>query len=84
MINYKKKYEQKMESMKSTKRIKETEGIKNVYDIGVRNGIEICLAILEDRDPVLIPVEEQKEETEQKPQRTKFYGKRSVTKSEKS
>lgn len=84
MNNYKRMYEQKVESIKSTKRIKETEGLKNLYDVGVRNGIEICLAILEDRDPVLIPVEEQKEETEQKLQRTKFYGKRSVTKSEKS
>lgn len=82
MTNYKKKYEQKMESMKSTKRIKETEGVKNLYDVGVRNGIEICLAILEDRDPVLIPVEEQEEEPIQKSQRTQFYGKRTVTKNE--
>lgn len=77
MKNYRQKYEQKVESIKSTQRIQESNGNNDLYNLGVRNGIELCLAILEDREPNLIVVEQTKEEeTKQESKRTQFHGKR--------
>lgn len=77
MVNYKRMYEQKVESLKSTQRIQEANGNKDLYNIGIQNGIELCLAVLEDREPNLIVVEQTKEEeTKQESKRTQFHGKR--------
>ena len=77
MKNYRQKYEQKVESIKSTQRIQESNGNNNLYNIGVRNGIELCLAILEEREPELIQFEQTKEtETKEEPKRVQFHGKR--------
>lgn len=77
MKNYRQKYEQKVESIKSIQRIQESNGNNDLYNLGVRNGIELCLAILEDREPELIVVEQVEEvETKQEPKRTQFHGKR--------
>lgn len=77
MKNYRQKYEQKVESIKSTQRIQESNGNNDLYNLGVRNGIELCLAILEDREPELIQFEQTKEtETKEEPKRVQFHGKR--------
>lgn len=77
MKNYRQKYEQKVESIKSTQRIQESNGNNDLYNLGVRNGIELCLAILEEREPELIQFEQTKEsETKEEPKRVQFHGKR--------
>ena len=77
MNNYKRMYEQKVESIKGTQRIQESHSNKDLYSIGIRNGIELCLAILEEREPELIVVEQVEEvETKQEPKRTQFHGRR--------
>lgn len=77
MKNYRQKYEQKVESIKSTQRIQESNGNNDLYNLGVRNGIELCLAILEEREPELIQFEQTKEtETKEELKRVQFHGKR--------
>lgn len=77
MKNCRQKYEQKVESIKSTQRIQESNGNNDLYNLGIRNGIELCLAILEDREPELIQFEQTKEtETKEEPKRVQFHGKR--------
>ena len=77
MNNYKRMYEQKVESIKGTQRIQESHSNKDLYSIGVRNGIELCLAILEEREPELIQFEQTKEtEIKEEPKRVQFHGKR--------
>lgn len=77
MNSYKRMYEQKVESIKSTQRIQDSHNNKDLYSIGVRNGIELCLAILEEREPELIQFEQTKEtEIKEEPKRVQFHGKR--------
>lgn len=77
MKNYRQKYEQKVESIKSTQRIQESNGNNDLYNLGVRNGIELCLAIMEEREPELIQFEQTKEtEIKEEPKRVQFHGKR--------
>ena len=50
MFGYRKKYETKLGTIKMLKEMQE-QNIVDDYTCGLHNGIEICLAAIEDRQP---------------------------------
>lgn len=82
MLRYKKKYNTKLETIKMLKEMQE-QNIVDDYTCGLHNGIEICLAAMEDREPDFKAcMKEPKtiEKEEPKAGRTVFSGKRVIKK----
>ena len=80
MFRYWKKYKTKLETIKMLKEIQE-QNIVDDYTCGLHNGIEICLAAMEEREPEFMTYEKEEPEViENKEQegRTVFSGERVV------
>lgn len=82
MFGYLKKYKTKLETIKMLKEMQE-QNIVDDYTCGLHNGIEICLAAMEDREPDFkVCMKEPKtiEKEEPKAGRTVFSGERVIKK----
>lgn len=79
MFGYWKKYKTAYNTIRMLKEMQE-QNIVDDYTCGLYNGIEICLAAMEEREPELVTYEKEPEVIEKQEQtgRTVFSGERVV------
>lgn len=80
MFGYWKKYKTAYNTIRMLKEMQE-QNIVDDYTCGLHNGIEICLAAMEEREPEFMTYEKEPEVVEKKEQtgRTLFSGERRIT-----
>lgn len=80
MFKYWKKYKTIWNTMKMLKGMQE-QNVRDDYSCGLHNGIELCLAAIEEREPEFMTYEREPEVIEKKEQtgRTLFSGERRIT-----
>lgn len=79
MLGYWKKYKTAYNIIKMLKSMQE-QNVTDDYSCGLCNGIELCLAAMEEREPELVTYEKEPEviEKKEKTGRTVFSGERVV------
>lgn len=79
MFKYWKKYKTAWNTIKMLKGMQE-QNVQDDYSCGLHNGIELCLAAIEEREPEFMTVTKEPEVIENKEQtgRTVFSGERVV------